>query len=279
MFEIPEYATIAAQMVESFTGKKITGGSLGNSPHKFVWYNRKPSEFEKLIKGKTVGKAYTRGRWLFVPLEPGYVLVLGECGGKIFLHETASLLPEKYHLSLLFDDGTALSVATQMWGAMELYEKGKEGQGNKYINQMKTTPLDPGFTVKYLTGLIRESVKLGGKSVKALLTQNQLIPGLGNSIAQDIMFTARLHPKQPLEALEKEHIKRLHGAILQTLNAAIKRGGRNDEFDLYGDHGKYVRLMDSNAVGRPCPECGTKIKKIAYLGGAAYLCPKCQEMF
>lgn len=279
MFEIPEYATIAAQMGKSLTGKHITGGGLGNSAHKWVWYNRKPHEFEKLIKGKTVGKAYTMGRWLFIPLEPGYVLVLGECGGKILLHETAPLLPEKYHLSLLFDDGTAVSATTQMWGAMGLYEKGKELQGNKYISGMKTTPLDPGFTVKYLTGLVGESVKLGGKSVKALLTQNQLIPGLGNSIAQDIMFIARLHPKQPLEALKKEQIKKLHGAILQTLKAAIKRGGRNDEFDLYGNHGKYMRLMDSKAVGQPCPECTTKIRKIAYLGGAAYFCPKCQGLF
>lgn len=35
-----------------------------------------------LPKGKTVGMAWTRGKWLFVPLEPGYVLTLGECGGR-----------------------------------------------------------------------------------------------------------------------------------------------------------------------------------------------------
>ncbi|HUI31566.1 MAG TPA: DNA-formamidopyrimidine glycosylase family protein [Candidatus Acidoferrales bacterium] len=275
MFEIPEYVTIAGQMAKSLTGKHIAGGSLGNSPHKFVWYNRKPREFEKIIKGKTVGKAYARGKWLFIPVEPGYILVFGECGGKILLHESASDLPDKYHLSLLFDDSTALSAATQMWGAMELYEKGKELE-RKYICGMRTTPLEPKFTVTYLTKLIEESMKVGGKSVKALLTQNQLIPGIGNSIAQDIMFVGRLHPKQPLEVLEKDQIRKLHGAIVQTLKGAIRLGGRNDEFDLYGNPGKYVRLMDKDAVGRPCLECGTKIKKIAYLGGVCYFCPKCQ---
>jgi formamidopyrimidine-DNA glycosylase len=277
MFEIPEYVTIAGQMARSLTGKRIAGGSLGNSAHKFVWYNRKPHEFERIVRGKTVGKAYTKGRWLFIPVEPGYILVFGECGGRILLHQSASELPDKYHLSLLFDDGTALSATTQMWGAMELYEKGKELQ-RKYISGMRTTPLEPGFTSSYFTRLVEESIKAGSKTVKAILTQNQLIPGLGNSIAQDIMFIARLHPRQPLEALNKEQIRKLHGAIVQTLKAAIKRGGRNDEFDLYGKPGRYARLMDSNAVGRPCPECGTKIKKIAYLGGAAYFCSKCQGM-
>ncbi|MFC1719141.1 zinc-ribbon domain-containing protein [Candidatus Poribacteria bacterium] len=35
--------------------------------------------------------------------------------------------------------------------------------------------------------------------------------------------------------------------------------------------------MDSKAKGNPCPECGTPIEKIQYLGGASYFCPSCQE--
>jgi Formamidopyrimidine-DNA glycosylase len=130
MFEIPEYVTLARQMAESLSGKRIAKGTLGNSPHKFVWYNREPGEFASIVKGKTLGEAYCRGRWLFIPLQPGYVLVFGECGGKIVLHESESQLPKKYHLSLHFEDGSFLSATTQMWGAMELYEKGMNWNGN-----------------------------------------------------------------------------------------------------------------------------------------------------
>ncbi len=38
----------------------------------------------------------------------------------------------------------------------------------------------------------------------------------------------------------------------------------------------YNRLMDKNATGKPCPECGNVIQKMQYLGGACYFCPKCQ---
>ncbi|MDM7999414.1 MAG: DNA-formamidopyrimidine glycosylase family protein [Dehalococcoidia bacterium] len=277
MFEIPEYVTIARQMAETLTGKRITQGTLGNSPHKFVWYNLQPDEFSAAVKGKVVGKAYTRGRWLFIPLDPGYVLVFGECGGKILFHKLASMLPQKYHLSLHFDDGSALSATTQMWGAMELYEKGKELE-RQYIKGMRTTPTEPGFTTAYLSNLMKESIASGFKTVKAILTQGQLIPGLGNAIAQDIMFKAKLHPRQPLDALQKSHIEKLHRAIIGTLQEAIRLGGRNDELDLYGSPGKYVRLMDKNAVGQPCPECAAKIEDMSYLGGTCYFCPTCQRL-
>ena len=78
MFEIPEYVTLARQMAESLSGKRIVNGTLGNSPHKFVWYNRKPDEFAAIVKGKTTGLAYCRGRWLFIPIQPGYLLVFSK---------------------------------------------------------------------------------------------------------------------------------------------------------------------------------------------------------
>ncbi len=125
MFELPEYATLTKQCNETLQGKVIQKGSLGNRPHKFVWYNRKPDEFTRLTKGKRIGKAWTKGKWLFAPLEPGYVLVLGECGGKLLYHPPGTKLPDEYHLLLVFEDDSALTVTTQMWGAMELYEKGE----------------------------------------------------------------------------------------------------------------------------------------------------------
>ncbi len=277
MFEIPEYVTLSRQMAESLSGKRIANGTLGNSPHKFVWYNRKPDEFAAIVKGKTTGFAYSRGRWLFIPIQPGYVLVFGECGGKIMLHGSESQLPKKYHLSLHFEDGSFLSATTQMWGAMELYEKGLELE-RQYIKGMRTTPVDPEFSLAYLSALIEECTIEGNRSVKGLLTQDQLIPGLGNSIAQDIMFKAKLHPKQSIAGLSKAQINNLHQAIVNTVAEVIRQGGRNDETDLYGNQGKYKRIMDKAAAGLPCPECGTKVLKMAYLGGTCYYCPKCQSV-
>lgn len=275
MFELPEYTILAKQINAMLTGKVVKTGSLGNSPHKFVWYNRKPDEFAELTAGKVVGAARVQGRWLSIALEPGYLLLFGECGGKILFHPAGSPLPVKYHLLIHFDNGSALSSTTQMWGAMELYEAGKE-QERQYIKGMRVTPVDPAFTYEYFSGLVDELLKGEKRSTKSLLTQDQLIPGLGNASVQDILFRAHLLPRRALAELSTGQRRDLYAAIVDTVQEIIEKGGRNDETDLFGNPGGYIRQMDSAAAGKPCPDCGTMVQKMQYLGGACYFCPKCQ---
>lgn len=275
MFELPEYITLAQQMNQTLVGKVIHRGSLGNAPHKFVWYNRTSEEFASLTHDKTVGWAWVQGRWLFVPLEPGYVLLLGECGGRLLYHPPGAKLPAKYHLHIAFTDNSFLTATTQMWGAMELYEQGQE-QERQYIKEMRPTPIDPAFTFAYFSALI-DSLVAESRSAKALLTQDQLIPGLGNAIAQDILFKACLHPKHPLKNLDRDQRQAFYTAILNTVQAVIDKGGRYDEVNLFGEAGGYVRLMDQHAAGKPCSVCGSMVEKLNYLGGACYFCPRCQK--
>jgi formamidopyrimidine-DNA glycosylase len=159
---------------------------------------------------------------------------------------------------------------------MELYEQGEE-QHREYVKGMRTTPIEPEFTFGCFSALIDDLLEGKKRSAKALLTKDQLIPGLGNAIAQDILFRARLHPRHPIADLKPDQRRSLYDAIVNTVGEVIAQGGRYDEWDLYNQRGGYVRLMDKNAVKRPCPECGGKVIKIQYLGGACYLCPHCQQ--
>lgn len=277
MFELPEFQTLARQINTTLRGKTIQRGQLGNSPHKFMWYNMSHEEFEKLTEGKTIGEAWAKGIWLFIPLEPGYVLLFGECGGKVLYHMPGSQVPKKHHMYITFEDESFLTALTQMWGAMELYEKGQE-QERKYIKGMRTTPIDLEFTFDYFNNLIDELVEGKKRTTRALLTQDQMIPGLGNAITQDILFRAQMHPKLPIRDMSEDQRRTLFDAIVTTVDGVIEKGGRYDEYDLFGNRGGYVRMMDKNALGRPCPECGGEIEKIRYLGGACYLCPNCQVL-
>jgi formamidopyrimidine-DNA glycosylase len=275
MFELPEFVTLCRQFNETLKGKTIARGALGNSPHKFVWYNRTHEEFERLTRGKTVGEAKARGKWLFVPLEPGYVLLLGECGGKVLFHPPGSKVPKKYHLYITFEDGSFLTATTQMWGAMELFEEGAE-QDRQYVKDMNITPVEGEFTFAYFSRLVDDLMAEKKRSAKALLTQDQSIPGLGNAIAQDILFRAGLDPRHSIGELDPDRRRALYDAIMSTVAEVTEKGGRYDEFDLYGNRGGYVRIMDKNAVGRPCATCGGAVEKMQYLGGACYFCPTCQ---
>lgn len=276
MFELPEAIVLSRQLNELVRGKQIESGSLGNSPHKFAWYNMANNEFCSLVAGKTVGIARALGRWMVIDIGSDHRLVLGETGGKLLLNEPGSSLPSKYHLLLAFTDGSFLTLQIQMWGAMELYENGEE-QNRMYIKDMAITPTDPEFTMHYFNGLVKQLQKHGKRSVKSLLTQEQTIPGLGNSCAQDIMFVSGLHPKRDLSDLSPIDIEKLFNSIKQVLQNTTELGGRNDEYDLLGNKGRYIRKMDASTAGKPCPVCSDTIQKTQYLGGACYFCPSCQK--
>jgi formamidopyrimidine-DNA glycosylase len=163
---------------------------------------------------------------------------------------------------------------TQMWGAMELYEQGEELL-RPYVAGMRSTPVDPEWTWGYFDQLVTEIAQVKKRSVKGLLTQEQIIPGLGNSIAQDILFRAGLHPKRLITELKRDERRVLFDTIGAVLNEVIACGGLYDEVDLYGKPGGYVRLMDKNSAGWPCRRCGTTIQKAQFLGGACSFCPQC----
>jgi len=81
-----------------------------------------------------VDSARAKGKWLFVALEPGYVLLFGECGGRMLYHPAEAKRPAKYRLCLEFDDDSGFTATTQIWGTMELYKADKE-QNRQYVKR------------------------------------------------------------------------------------------------------------------------------------------------
>ncbi len=275
MFELPELSVIAVQLGRSVSGKKIADGRLKNVAHRFVWHNADEDSFRARVRGKTFGAARVLGRWLCVDLEPGEVLVIGECGGAIRFGQPGEARPAAWHLFIEFEDSSFLWAKTGMWGAYELYAAGEELK-RMYIADQKPAPGSPGFTPDYFRALVRALAGEGKRSAKSLLVQDQLIPGLGNAIAQDILFEAALSPKRSIGDLDEAEIDALYRAISGKVVEIAAAGGRNDERDLFGNPGGYRRIMDSAAAGSPCPRCGATVASGSYLGGAIYWCPGCQ---
>jgi formamidopyrimidine-DNA glycosylase len=275
VFELPECLVLAAQMDATIRGKKVARVRTKNVEHKFVWHNRAETEFSALAEGGRVGKATVRGRWICLDLDPGYVLVFGECGGILRFEVPGSAPPAKYHFLLDFEDGSFLWARTAMWGAYELHEAGRELE-RQYIRDQRPGPLDPSFNKLYFDNLIAVLAAEGRRSAKSLLTQDQLVPGLGNAIAQDILFAARIAPKRDVGSLGVAERDALRTSIVAKVREIEAAGGRSDETDLFGRPGGYARIMDKAATKRPCPRCGGTVAEGQYLGGAIYWCPGCQ---
>lgn len=86
-----------------------------------------------------------------------------------------------------------------------------------------------------------------------------------------------MHPKKKVHALSEKDHNILFGSLKATLSTMAAQGGRDTELDLFGHHGGYQTLLSKNTVNKPCPVCGTPIRKESYMGGSVYYCETCQK--
>jgi formamidopyrimidine-DNA glycosylase len=246
-----------------------------HTPHKLAWYYGEPSNYFDLLAGRTIGKASPFGSMVEINAEKANIL-FGE-GVNIRFHDRGAPRPTKHQLLLEFEDRSALSFSIRMYGGVGAFPEGELDNIYYRVAKEKPSPLTPTFDENYFYGIISgpEVQKL---SLKALLATEQRIPGLGNGILQDILFNAKMHPKKPVNSLSDGDKEGLFNCVKTTISMMASKGGRDTELDLFGKPGNYQTMLCKNTVNKPCPVCGTIIKKEAYMGGSIYYCEKCQEL-
>ena len=150
MFELPEFVTLARQINETLAGKTIRSGALGNSPHKFVWYNRTHEEFAALTAGKTVGAAHVPRHVALHPARARLRAPVRRVRRQVALPPAAGAkLPEKYHLWLAFDDGSALTATDRRCGARWSCTRpgrSRSGSTSRGCGRPRSSPTSPSTT-------------------------------------------------------------------------------------------------------------------------------------
>jgi len=274
MIEIPESTTIAMQLNEAVRSKTICRIIANASPHKFAFYHGDPADYSALLAGQVIGDSFGIGAMIEIAAGDRRI-VLGD-GANLRYYDDLNKTPSKHQLLVELDDGSALVCTVQMYGSVLAFIEGM--CDNKYylVAKEKPRPLADAFDRAYFDTLRTEgSDKL---SAKAFLATEQRIPGLGNGVLQDILFHAGIHPKRKIKTLSEKELDGLFRSVKNTLAEMMRLGGRDTEKDLFGSAGGYRTLLSKNTVGKPCPVCGANIQKAAYLGGAVYWCPICQQL-
>ncbi len=273
MIELPEAMSLAAQMRGELVGRVIEHADCGNSPHKWAFYSRPQEDYAMILPGKEVVGAMVLGNLVAVSLAPGFALVLGDGGVRVLLHESQEGLPDKYQLLLRFTDRTCLTASVQGWGFLGLLD---EQQLADRAARQGISPLSDAFTYARFKGLVQGYQRREQGSVKEFLISGGGIAGIGNGYLQGILFRAGIHPRRKVAEITGRERQRLYHAMRGILRDAAEARGRDTERDLHNRPGGYRVAMDTRAKGQPCPECGTIIERIRYLGGSCYLCPRCQ---
>jgi formamidopyrimidine-DNA glycosylase len=163
-------------------------------------------------------------------------------------------------------------------GSLTLTEAGSQRRASLHIVRDPWT-LDPGgmevlssAEADFARALTREN-----HTLKRSLADPHVFSGIGNAYSDEILHAARLSPVALTQGLKPEEVRRLHRAVIDTLNLWISRL-REESAEHFPE--KVTAFREGMAVhgryGLPCPVCGTKVQRIRYASNETNYCPHCQ---
>ena len=116
--------------------------------------------------------------------------------------------------------------------------------------------------------------------LKSLLMHQQVIAGIGNIYANEILFRVGLHPNAIACRLAAAKVDRLYLVMKEVLEEAIASGGSSvrDFFAPDGTEGQYKRRhLVYGKEGQPCPAgCGQLLRRLQS-ERSSFFCPFCQS--
>jgi len=181
-------------------------------------------------------------------------------------------LPRNVSARILFDDGSEL----------RLIEHGTEKKARLWLSEdvdsidklreLGPDPLRGDLTPERFREL---ATSAGARQLKTFLTDPHAIAGIGNGLADEILFEARLSPLQRTGNLSTEEIDRLHAAIVEVIPRQVELLRESAAGELpQKEPVQHYRVHDHK--GEPCPRCGTPIAWISYADRDTFYCPGCQ---
>jgi formamidopyrimidine-DNA glycosylase len=112
----------------------------------------------------------------------------------------------------------------------------------------------------------RRVIGAGRAPVKARLLHQGAIAGVGNLLADQALWQARISPTRLTGSLSIDELDRLRREIRSAVRSAIRRGGVHT--------GQFIparREPDGH-----CPRCATPLRRARIGGRTTYWCPNCQ---
>ncbi len=292
MPELPEVETVRRGLAPVMEGARFVKVEVRR--HDLRW--RLPRDFAARLEGKTVTGLGRRAKYLLADLSSGDVLImhLGMSGSFRITHRDARSSPGAFHherSSAAAHDHVVFHMSSgacitfndpRRFGSMKIVPRA-DLDHEPLLRALGPEPLGNEFGAALLANACR-----GKKtSLKAALSDQRLVAGLGNIYVCEALNRAGLSPRRRASTIAgkmgrpNEKAERLAAAVKAVLVEAIKAGGsslrdhRRTDGSL-GDFQHAFRVYDR--AGQPCPTrgCKGKVRRIVQSGRSTFYCPVCQ---
>jgi formamidopyrimidine-DNA glycosylase len=294
MPELPEVETVRRGLEPVMDGARFVRVEQRRPDLRFPF----PNNFNKRLEGQRVTGLGRRAKYLLADLSSGEVLLmhLGMSGsfrvteeGKgdetpgDFHHPRSD---DRAHDHIVFHMSSGARIAfndPRRFGLMLLAARA-ELEDHPLMREIGPEPLGNAFDA----ALLAAACKPKKTSLKAALSDQKVVAGLGNIYVCEALHRARLSPKRIAATIAdrsgqpNERAVRLVEAIQAVLQDAIRQGGSSlrDHRQTSGELGYFqhhFRVYDRAGARCVTPHCKGTIRRIVQGGRSTYFCPVCQK--
>jgi formamidopyrimidine-DNA glycosylase len=247
MPELPE-AERARQALETTLGRKI---AAVDDQDTYVSRPHQPGEIAAALVGHRFTAAHRRGKFMWLETEDGPVLGLHlGMTGRIVLDPAERLRADRFRVE--FDDGSSfvLRDRRRLGRAVINPDYGHVGPDAAVVSRDE----------------FRRRIGKGHAPIKARLLDQHAISGIGNLLADEILWRARISPRRRTDELSTDELDRLRRETRAVIRSAIRQGGAHT--------GPFTRARER---GDGCPRDGHPLERATIGGRTTYWCPVCQS--
>ena len=262
MPELPEVETVVRSLAPRLTGRHILDARFFS---RHVVRQKFPA-LRRRVQNQAVKSVRRHGKFIVLELDRGVLSIHLGMTGKLLLDSE----PGPYARAIFeLDQGLLVYDDVRHFGRIE-WSPGMLARAQQLGPDALDIPL-----ADFLAALKKRHSR-----IKPLLLNQRFLRGMGNIYTDEALFEARIHPRAIASRLSRARATRLHQAMVDILNTAIRLKGSSisDYVDADGLPGSFqLQHQVYDRAGRPCPTCGTTIRRIVVGQRGTYYCPKCQR--
>jgi formamidopyrimidine-DNA glycosylase len=214
MPELPEVERARRVLVRHLVGRCMPG--IATAPDRIVYEGVTPRRFGNALRGRRVLAAHRKGKYLWLELDrrPWPTFHFG-MGGEFHVYEDPNERPRYWKLEIHTDHGVRLAMTNPR----------RLGRIRLSPDPVRSSPLrrlgpDPYLELPSTGVLVGRLARRPGP-IKAVLLDQGFLAGIGNWIADEVLFQARLDPRRPGRSLHPEEVARFRRCLARILDRAV----------------------------------------------------------
>ena len=258
MPELPDVEGFRRVLAEHANGERVRRVRVRDAG---VIRDAGPRRLDRAVRGRRFRQPRRHGKWLIAPTDGGPTVLLHfGMTGSLSWHDKKE--PEHRHDRVVFEFG----------GGELRYRDMRKLQGVRLADDASAVDRALGELGPDALDIPRnrfdELVTTRRGRLKSVLTDQTVIAGLGNLLADEISWQAKINPMRPARDLDDAERARLYRAMRRVLRESVK-----DE--RVPPRRKWLTGVRDDP-GATCPRCGTRLSRSRVSGRATIWCPRCQ---